>query len=474
MSNIRYVCMSDMHLGEEDSLLTNLETASTKTDPTSPSPVMQWLANRLRDLIYANENKKKPTLILCGDILEMALTTTNEAAMVFERFIELIMPKGNELFEEIIYMPGNHDHHLWESARETQYVNHITGEEFNPEDKLPIPWHTTKMYTDRVPSYFLSRLVQRHPHLKDLSITVAYPNFGLFNEDGSKSVVFHHGHYIESLYHLMSKLRGFIIPNRKKAEDVWDIEAENFAWIDFFWSTMGRSGEVGQDVELIYEKMHDKEEFKKFLYPAADKLAKKYDLPGWGDRMEAKILKWGIDTAVDKFMSRERGQTDKHLSDEALKGLKAYMSGPFKKQILSERDKEENMPSSVTLVFGHTHKPFQDIMNFEGYEKWVKVYNTGGWVVSSLEPQPLTGGAVILFDEDLNATSVRIYNESGNPAEYTVKVEEAREQIEDPGHFHLRIKKLVESSEQDWNQLSKTIAHTVYIRRKHFIARIHE
>ncbi len=205
MSNIRYVCMSDMHLGEEDSLLTNLETASTKTDPTSPSPVMQWLANRLRDLIYANENKKKPTLILCGDILEMALTTTNEAAMVFERFIELTMPKGDELFEAIIYIPGNHDHHLWESARETQYANYISSK-IKPADKLPVAWHTTNIFVeneaDRVPSYFLTSLVQRHGHLKKLNITVAYPNFGLIKEDGKKSVIFHHGHYIEKLYYL--------------------------------------------------------------------------------------------------------------------------------------------------------------------------------------------------------------------------------------------------------------------------------
>ena len=30
------------------------------------------------------------------------------------------------------------------------------------------------------------------------------------------------------------------------------MEAENFAWIDFFWSTLGRSGEVGTDIGLIY------------------------------------------------------------------------------------------------------------------------------------------------------------------------------------------------------------------------------
>ena len=65
-------------------------------------------------VIYLEKNEKpiKPTLILCVDILELAFSTTNEAIMVFERFLELIMPKGRELFSSIIYIPSNHDHHL--------------------------------------------------------------------------------------------------------------------------------------------------------------------------------------------------------------------------------------------------------------------------------------------------------------------------------------------------------------------------
>ena len=110
MTEIRYVCLSDTHFGEEDSLFTNLKTASTETDPLMPSPVMIRLAECLRDLISQYDTDTKPTLVLAGDILELALATTNEAAMVFERFLELMMPKDDELFQEIIYIPGNHDH----------------------------------------------------------------------------------------------------------------------------------------------------------------------------------------------------------------------------------------------------------------------------------------------------------------------------------------------------------------------------
>jgi hypothetical protein len=33
------------------------------------------------------------------------------------------------------------------------------------------------------------------------------------------------------------------------------LEEENFAWIDFLWSTLGRSGQVGSDMGLIYADM---------------------------------------------------------------------------------------------------------------------------------------------------------------------------------------------------------------------------
>ena len=47
-NDIRYVCLSDMHLGAEDSLLTNMPPGSTKADPLNASPVLQELVDCLR------------------------------------------------------------------------------------------------------------------------------------------------------------------------------------------------------------------------------------------------------------------------------------------------------------------------------------------------------------------------------------------------------------------------------------------
>jgi hypothetical protein len=474
MSDIRYVCISDMHLGEEDSLLTNLKTASTNADPTSPSPVMTWLVECLRDLISHNAGLNKPTLILNGDILELALTTDNQAMMVFERFIELIMPAGKELFESIIYIPGNHDHHLWELARETQYITYL--KDFKPGSLLPIPWHTTNMFfqdlANLVPSYSLTGIVRRYPHLGAFNVRTAYPNFALLNENTGRCVIFHHGHFAESLYHLMTTLANLIFPERTHPQDIWDIEAENFAWIDFFWSTMGRSGDVGEDVELIYEKLQDKEQLKKLLSSLAEGLAKEYDLPGWGDKMETMIAKSAFNLLADHFYGTERKRTDRPLSGDAEKGLWAYMNRPLKAQIMTER--KGNMPPDVTFVFGHTHKPFAEDMNFKGYPEWVNVYNTGGWVVETVDSEPLHGAAIVVVDEDLNAVFLKMYSENEYPGAYTVSVHEAGHTGQPSNPLYQNLNALVNPSASPWKDFSEASAQAVRIRAQNLRARINE
>ena len=84
---IKYVCISDMHMGEEDSLLTALKNG--EVDCKNPSPVMVELVKCLRHLLSENEDQGdiKPTLIANGDILEMALCDIHQSATVFDRFL---------------------------------------------------------------------------------------------------------------------------------------------------------------------------------------------------------------------------------------------------------------------------------------------------------------------------------------------------------------------------------------------------
>ncbi len=475
MAAIRYVCLSDMHLGADDSLLTNLLPASSDTDPLKPSPVLVQLVECLRFLISGKGSSPRPTLILNGDIFEFALAADEQAAMAFERFIELVMPASDPLFAKIIYIPGNHDHHLWESARETQYVNFLST--VSPGAMLPATWHATNIFVENdlhaVPAYFPTRVVQRYPHLKNFIITAAYPNFGLQNKVGNRCVLFHHGHFTESIYLLMSNLKSMIFPDQPTPEISWDVEAENYAWIDFFWSALGRSGRAGRDVELIYNKLSDPDEFKKLLYNLADGLARKYDLPGWGDKMESLILRGLFGIVVDTLAGRERNVPGAVLSEDGETGLRWYLNVPVCKQIFSELERQSMMPD-VTFVFGHTHKPFSMDMNFKNYPGWVNVYNSGGWVVDTTDPEPFHGGAIILFDEELNAASLRMYNENNDPAAYGVSVEEATQSGQSLNPLCQSLRALIKPDQDPWKAFSASAARAVYVREQNLRAKIHE
>src|SRR5205807_176502 len=85
----------------------------------------------------------------------------------------------DDLFDDtILYQVGNHDHHLWETARELQYANVVR--EYPPGTLLPIPWHTTKLYyredTRPVHCELLERVARRRSHRRRINIRVSYPN----------------------------------------------------------------------------------------------------------------------------------------------------------------------------------------------------------------------------------------------------------------------------------------------------------
>ncbi len=479
-TDIRYVCLSDLHLGAELSLLTRLmpgtPPGSPKVDPQQASLVLVELMNCLRYLI--KDQSRKPTLILLGDILELALANDNVAAMVFERFLELAMPAGGELFEKMVYVPGNHDHHLWESARETQYVSNYLAHT-RPQDDLEIPWHTTNIFMDDdpnppVPSFFLNGLVHRYDRLKNFNINTVYPNYGL--SQGQRCVIFHHGHFVESIYQLMTTLKDWIFPSQQRptAMKVWDLEAENFAWIDFFWSTLGRSGEVGEGVEIIYDKMQDEMQFRKLIENLATGLAAKSgisstDLVGW---LGSEITKKVIDVLVDRLVFPERTQTEKLLSKDAEQGLLDYVDGPLKIQIYQEcQNRHRYFPEEVTFVFGHTHKPFEETRTFPNLGNGVPVYNSGGWVVETKETSALHGGAVVLLNENLDVASLHLYNEADNPKDYQVRVADPPPGAAD-SQFRQNLQGLVRPDESPWGGFSQTVAKEVDDRRQVLLAKI--
>jgi UDP-2,3-diacylglucosamine pyrophosphatase LpxH len=478
MTNIRYVCFSDMHFGDEGSLLTHLKAGSPgEPDPSAPSEVLVRLVECLRTLLSHNEKGKRPTLVLNGDILELALATDATALMTFQRFLELAFaPDDQRLFSDIIYLPGNHDHHIWETAREKQYADFLA--KLPPTAALPSPWHTTALTLDErhppVVPYLIDTLIKYRVGVPDVPVAVAYPNFAEFSADGKKAVIFSHGHYIESIYHLVSQLKTYLFPGSKIPEVVYHLEEENFAWIDFFWSMMGRQGEAGRDVEIVYKSLQDEKQVKVLVDNLANSLIAASHQSPIKAFAEAPLLKGIFHALVDIVMKHERKQLaspdDKEpLTKEGEDGLAAYMIGPMRRQIL---DEGHALPEEISFVFGHTHKPFEENRPFVQYQRDVDVYNTGGWVIETKDASEVHGGAVVLVDDNLDVASLHMFHDlkEGQPA---VKVSwPDRDKKKAPNAFQQRLFESINPAVAPWAGFSKAAAEAVAVRRANLIAMI--
>lgn len=399
-TRIRAVCVSDLHLAEGSSLLTHLNP-DAEVEPGTPSPVAEQLIRCLKALMTGGGGR--PTLILNGDILDLAYAPMGLALGVFERLLELLIQPGAELVSEIVYLPGNHDHHIWEIARETQYVNEVL--RHHRDLDIPSPTHATPMSaSDRVTSYLLNQLVRRvrsQPGQAqrrgpvDAPIYVVYPNLALTDPGRDRAVVFHHGHYTEPLYHAVTKARQALFVGSPAPQTVHALEAENFAWIDFVWSVLGRSGMAGEEIGRLFRKLYHPAQLEAFIDESSRRLAEAVDLP-WvpGDWLEKVVL--------EKLMTKTARLATGGRAFADSEGLASYLNGPVKAQLRSELGA---VPSELTFVMGHTHEPLE--VEVDGS----LVYNSGGWTVDGLEADPERGAAVILVGDGLEVASLRVWPE---------------------------------------------------------------
>jgi predicted phosphodiesterase len=469
MTDLRYVCLSDMHFGAENSILTALRPGTVEIDFRNPSLALTGLLDCLRTLVEANSGSQRPTLILAGDIVEFALATENEAGMVFELFVEAAF-KERPIFDDVIYfVPGNHDHHLWEGAREKQYSDYVRSR--HTSKHLETPWHTTRMRTETdkyaVESELLTAHVQRTLGRETpVRVRIVYPNLALDASTSNRHVFVHHGHYVEGMYRLMSTLRDMVFPDQRKAPKdvhVWEWESENFAWIDFFWSSLGRSGAVGADVGLVYASLQSRDALRILRKNLARGLAERPPRPRWVQGLKAWTLGRLLGRVTNRTTHLERGHKEAELSPGAQEGLKTYLECPLRNQINIEYEPGDGeLLEDLTFVFGHTHKPFEDRQAFEGYPQPIRLYNTGGWVVDTKDTRPLHGAAAILFDEELNSASLRLYNQSDDKSSYRVDV--AQSGGRNP--FSTRVAGLVQPEEEPWSGFSKVAADLVEQRHR--------
>lgn len=420
----RYICLSDLHLGAAYSTLTYAD-AQGRPDPARPSDTQVAFGAALRQLL-ATMGGPPPTLILLGDVLDMGLSPMGDVAAAFRSFVETVMlDNGRPAFApRVLYVPGNHDHHLWRIAQDQQFQDALRQGRID-DDLIK---HTELFESDgdsaRIASSMLTRLMAGCPGLADARVDIAYPNLGLRDTQRGRCVVLHHGHYIDPIYRVMTMLDaqapGRSSGRNPRAVTVADLESQNGAWVDFIWSDLGSSGLTGAGAGKLYEVMRDAAASHDFAQRLAAALLAKLDqnfgMSGSMDVFQGVTLSQLVLGALDVTLGRgaqsQRDGYSQVMSTDDVADLRWYLSGPVRLQL--EQAGLDPAALELSFIFGHSHKPFEDELPVAGFDRPAGIFNTGGWVMDQPTMTSTQGASAMFIDDELNVASLRLFNDPVN------------------------------------------------------------
>lgn len=448
--SIAHLVLSDCHLGARDSILTHVHGDGAIAD--GPSEVLAAFANGMRETLKG----EKPQLVLLGDALDLGLSPFGDVSKSFLQMLDAFYPAdGSDLFcREIIYVAGNHDHHLWRMAQDHGFVTSLQNGELPGDLESVTPIFGTPAHRCRL----MESLAAHRPHLGDMTIRIAYPNWGLVDRDASRAVVMHHGHYIDGMYRALSNLRGFLAGNEPRPATMQQLEQENGPWIDFLWSDLGSAGDIGSEAGSLYETMLSAGASHDF----AESLARRitgglHSKLGINPKMELKygitldnLIRAGVDLTAGRGAERQRDGYGHVLGEAEIEDLGWYLGTPMATEMARELG---DLPRELSFIFGHTHKPFQDELMVDGFPVPVGVFNTGGWVLDEPTLMPVQGCAAMLVSDTLEVASLRLFNDPTDGTIAPVRVEGSGRQtrLEDEAA------KAVEGAASHWADFSKIV-----------------
>jgi hypothetical protein len=402
--DVRHLVLSDLHLGALNSVLTNVSDDGSDVDTSAPAPALTALGACLRALTSGG---KPPSLVVLGDLFELALTPLDDAAATFAHFVRAIGlgAADGAVAPHVRFVAGNHDHQLWTRSRLDRDVTLV--ERTPPDQPLPAANHVTPMmpgpHDELVRARYIEALIARAGVTEHVTVTHSYPNYAIATTD--RLVVMHHGHFIERLYRIVSALDDMFEAGTS-VRTVEDLESDNAGWIDFFWSSEGDSGDAGSDIRMLYESLVSGRTIDAEVRRIVTLLGNRWR-PPFG------ALARPVVDLTARRASRMLGRAERHqdggvLSKDADAGLDLYLQGPVAAELGAAYGAA--VPPT-TFVFGHTHKPFVATRGVAGFGRPVPIVNTGGWVVDHPEPEPLKGATAVLVDEGGNVVALELYRQ---------------------------------------------------------------
>ena len=448
---LTHICISDLHIGSPTSLL----TSPPDTFRATPEPVAATFAAALGHML--EQSGAKPQLMLLGDVLDLQFSNRAEAYPKAHSFLKSLHDTG-QIAGTVMATAGNHDHALWTDARLSLEADTFSNDTHAPAYRKSTPAFTQ---TPSAQSRLLNELVTKAGFD---GVDFRYPNIGFSGDN--RAVVFHHGHFVETPYRLMSTLKNALSERDIEPMTVDRISSENAGWIDFFWSTTGDAG-FGRDFSDFYQNMLTTTGYRRLSAKMALKIrdALTEILPMAGNLSVQEIMRMaaqvGLDVTLGKFRDTERYAVVLTLTHDGYDGVRYYLDGPVKTQIAEELNA---IHADLTFVFGHTHKPFSERIASTGFGQPVKTYNTGGGTLNGPRLDGAEGAAMVLMDDKCNVANLRLFSTSGPGPSVEMLCDNA-----DAATFRDDIESWINAPGNHWAALTKAAQEAYRARQKYLL-----
>jgi UDP-2,3-diacylglucosamine pyrophosphatase LpxH len=327
-------------------------------------------------------------LILNGDILDLALAGLDIAYKEMKQFFKFLA--GVAEIKRIVYLPGNHDHHIWRILGEQIYVH-----EQLKRGQLP-PGHGD--YSCRFVDQRYSSLDPHHqpyivfPYLWPEGypvpeFVVKYPHhllkIGNPENDGISHYLITHGHFLEEMFKPINYL---IEPNR-----LAQLEAFNNMWLETFDYHIGHSDELSKKIRELEKRFLEggkeaKKKVKDILDAVYANMKKKI---GFKFPITC-VVKYALKRIIKLVPKEKMGQSmlrgapvNQKLLDSIENYIVKYIIQRYTDvKPASGYECEDTMESSIplpfTFIFGHTHVPFSRVIDIDNQS--YPIWNTGGWI----------------------------------------------------------------------------------------------
>ena len=329
--------------------------------------------------------------ILNGDTLDFSINRFEDSCKIARPFFIAI--KNDNLAKEIIFIPGNHDKHVWDAVEwETNIIrtmkDHKDPRKFRrvqegllDYDKgyLELPGVTTVGGPGRYGTLFLEGLFEED---RVLPISIVYPN--LFIKAPGDTYLVTHGHMLEFAWVLLSEFLADVV-SRKKVT-IKELEEFNIPLTSMVCTGVGQAGDVSK---LFYKIQQEAKKGRsgtlgRVMDHVIPKVDKMIDLGIW-DFLDTAVLKvmkkWALKVA-EKGVSDTR--YDKHFFEK--ESVRMRFLTFYEASCVQAKGLGLNPPWKI--LFGHTHDPMppdnpmeitkKELPQLKGEKVWL--YNTGGWL----------------------------------------------------------------------------------------------